>query len=209
MAEVWDTLGLLEPDVEVRKNVIAELSADSANGRARRVRLQSAVTGTSREFHAVGVEMNQRYNSQAVFQEDQGPRPDFMKDPVLYYQPNTYPGSRLPHAWLNTAIPSKLTSTIDLAGKGGFTLFTGIGGAAWKPAATKASETLSISVRVFSIGFRQDYEDAYFDWTRLRGVEESGCVLARPDRFVAWRCNEVVSNCDDLLLSVMKKILSL
>jgi len=50
------------------------------------------------------------------------------EDSVLYYVSNTYPGSRLPHEWLNRAVPVTPISTIDLAGKGGWTIITGIGG---------------------------------------------------------------------------------
>lgn len=38
-----------------------------------------------------------------------------------------------------------------------------------------------------SIDFRQDWEDVYFMWGKVKGVQESGCVLFRPDRFVALR----------------------
>ena len=39
------------------------------------------------------------------------------EDSVLYYVSNTYPGSRLPHEWLNRAVPVTPISTIDLAGE--------------------------------------------------------------------------------------------
>jgi hypothetical protein len=36
-------------------------------------------------------------------------------NPILYYEKRVYPGARLPHVWLNKAIPTKPASTIDLA----------------------------------------------------------------------------------------------
>jgi len=113
--------------------------------------------------------------------------------------------------WLNTAVPSGLKTTIDLAGKGGFTLFTGIGGDAWKPAAGKISEELGVPIRVYSIGFGQDFEDPYFDWMRVREVDDSGCVLVRPDRFIGWRSKKVPESetgAEDVLGKVIKAILS-
>lgn len=49
-------------------------------------------------------------------------------EPRLIYYKTTYPGARFPHAWLNTTIPTTPISTIDLAGHGCVTIFTGIGG---------------------------------------------------------------------------------
>lgn len=185
-----------------------ELKEDSPAGRDRRQRLQEGIKATTTEFHALGIEMNQRYESNAVYKSDQGPQPKFQRDELLYHQRETYPGSRLPHVWLREAVPTKFISTIDLAGKRRFSLFTGIGGARWKEAAKKVSETLGVEIATFSIGFRQQYEDTYYDWAKLRGIEESGCVLVRPDRFVAWRSNTVIDDCDGQLELVMKTILS-
>jgi hypothetical protein len=133
--------------------------------------------------------MNQRYINPlaAVYVDDEElmSPPGFARDPVLYYQPSTYPGCRVPHAWLNTIVPAKRISTIDLTGHGKFTLLTGTGGRkAWAQAAAKVMENLQIPIVVYSIGYLEDYEDVYLDWTRLREVEENGAVLVRPDRVV-------------------------
>ena len=152
--------------------------------------------------------MNQRYESSAVYLDDEEARPEFPANPVQEHQITTYPGSRLPHAWLNHRIPGKKFSTQDVAGHGAFSLFTGIGGEAWRDAAKKAEELLGIKINVVSIGWMQDYEDVYFDWARRREVEEEGCVLVRPDRFVAWRSKSVVENADDKLVKVLKTVLA-
>lgn len=34
---------------------------------------------------------------------------------------------------------------------------------------------------------RGEYDDVYGDWARIRGIEDSGALLVRPDRVVAWR----------------------
>ncbi|QSZ32490.1 hypothetical protein DSL72_002068 [Monilinia vaccinii-corymbosi] len=208
-APVWEALGVMEPDIEIRRKHLAELSEATPEGAARRARFQAAIEGTAHEFHGLGIEMDQRYESSAVFLADEKkPRPPLPADPVLEHVVTTYPGSRLPHAWLNTRLPGKQISTNDLAGKGKFCLFTGIGGEGWRIAVRKAAETLGIEINVYSIGWKQDYEDVYFDWARRREVGESGCVLVRPDRFVAWRSMEMIEKPDEKLLQVLKAILS-
>jgi hypothetical protein len=199
----------MEPSLEQRKQALADLQDASPAGKARRTKLHAALVDMDYEEHGLGIEMNQRYISSAVYHADQGPPPPFEKDPLKHYHPTTYPGARVPHAWFNKAVPTRLVSTIDLAGKGAFTLFTGIGGQPWKDAALALSAELGVPMKAYVIGFRQDYEDTYYTWQRLRGVEESGCVLVRPDTFVAWRCPEVEDNCVSRLRKVMRSVLSL
>jgi hypothetical protein len=205
---VWKELGVMEPTVEARMAQYNELKAPTKEGRERRKRLQEAVQGTSHEFHGLGIEMNQRYESGAIYVADEKKaRPSLPDDAILEHEVTTYPGSRLPHAWINTRNPGKLFSTIDLAGHGAFCLITGIGGEAWKEAAKAAEKELGVEIRCYSLGWMQDYEDVYSDWARRREVEEDGCVLVRPDRFVAWRSMEVLKGCERKLLAVMKHIL--
>jgi hypothetical protein len=203
----WEALGLMSPDLDARKRMLSELSEDSPAGKSRRAKFRSAMEQITHEYSGLGMEMNHRYNSGAVFQKDEGAWPPLPEDPIFHHEPLTYPGSRLPHAWLNTAVPGKKISTIDLAGHGKFTLFTGIGGQKWKDAAAVVGRNLSVPIAVYSIGYSLDYEDIYFDWEKLRQVEENGCVLVRPDRFVAWRNKTLHQDCEKQLTEVMKVIL--
>ncbi|KAK0708638.1 FAD binding domain-containing protein [Lasiosphaeris hirsuta] len=202
-------LGMLEPDVVKRREILAELDDPGEKGRKRRQEFQAAIQKTETEFHGLGIEMNQRYISDAVFQADQGPAPPLPEDTVRTHQVSTYPGRRLPHAWLNTRVPGKRLSTIDLVGKGKFCLLTGPGGQAWKDAAEAVSQTLAVKIATFSIGWKQDYEDVYFEWAKLREVDEDGCLLVRPDRFVAWRSEGLIAGPAQQLEEVMRSILSL
>ncbi len=152
--------------------------------------------------------MNQRYHSNAVYQSDQGDMPPLKGNPILEHHKSTYPGVRLPHVWLNSKIPQQPISTIDICGKGRFTLLTGIGGGSWRAAAKYVSEILGTPIATYSVGFRQDYEDVYFEWERIREVEEDGCILVRPDRFVGWRSNTLPEDFKGSLLRVMRTILS-
>lgn len=204
---IWDALGLLCATKPDRIAAFAELRTPTPGGAKRRAALREAIQGTEREFHGVGVEMNQRYVSDAVYLDDEGPRPPLPSDPVLHHEITTYPGSRVPHAWLNTRVPGKQFSTIDLAGKRRFALFTGVGGDRWRDAARRVGEQLGIEVGVYSIGWFQDYEDVYFDWARRREVDDDGCVLVRPDLFVAWRSKGMIADAEDKLVAVVRRIM--
>lgn len=190
--QIWDVLGVMS--LEEGRAALQELESDSAEGRERRRRLREAVKNVRREFNGIGTEMSQLYEGAGVYTADEEEpfkvTGEAAKDPVLYYQPSTYPGRRLPHVWLNRVVPGKKQSTLDLAGHGGFTLFTGPGGQVWKEAAQAAGNAIGIDIKVVSVGYGQDWEDSDQRWAELSGVEESGAVLVRPDRFVAWRANQ-------------------
>lgn len=185
------------------------LKEDSDRGQKSRQVLADALRLINREEHGLGIEMNQRYTSSAVQKSDQGAMPTFTTDSLEHYHPSTYPGARLPHVWLTRTIPDqKHISTIDLAGKGQFVLFTGIGGQGWRAAAQQVSTKFSVPIAVHSIGFRQEWEDQYLDWAKVRDVAESGCVLVRPDYFVAWRSQRWDGDGAERLRAVMKIVLS-
>jgi len=41
------------------------------------------------------------------------------------------------------------------------------------------------------IGPGREVTDLYYDWSRIREVEESGALLVRPDKHVAWRATSL------------------
>lgn len=206
---IFEVLGFAPTTLEERKQALAILNEVSERGRTKRRQLMDVIDYTSHEFLAQGSDMNQRYTSSAVFVEGAGERPPLPSDPALYHEPHTFPGLRLPHAWLNTAIPQQQLSTLDLAGKGRFTLFTGHGGDAWRTAAISVSRTLGIDIAVFAVGYGLQYEAVYNDWYRLREVGEDGCVLVRPDNFIAWRSKTLAEDCSTALRVVFQSILAL
>jgi len=214
-AGVWEALGLFSASAGARKAARDELASGTAGGRARRRRLRDAILSIKHETLALGVEMGQRYDSAAVYAADEPapfePAGREALDAVMHYEPCTYPGRRLPHVWLNkTVLERESVSTIDIAGKGAFCLITGPGGDAWKEAAAIVAKDLRLDINAVSIGYRQDWEDIYQDWSLLRGVEEDGAVLVRPDLFVAWRTQTLVGSKDECaakLKAVLKSIL--
>jgi len=46
-------------------------------------------------------------------------------------------------------------------------------------------------------------------WTRMREIEDHGCLLVRPDRFIAWRSHSRVANPKEALRLAMQQILAL
>jgi 2,4-dichlorophenol 6-monooxygenase len=135
------------------------------------------------EFNAHGVELGQFYESAAIVPG--GPRPVPSRDPELYYEPSTVPGSRLPHVWVGDA--GTRVSTLDLAPMTGFVLLTGITGEPWAAAAGKVALDLGVSLETVVIGPGQAVTDLYYDWARVREVEEDGAILVRPDKHIGWR----------------------
>ena len=195
-ASLWDYLPIMEafaaPDGDHAEGSGAELafmSASTPEGGARRKQLREALLAKDHDFNCHGVEMNQRYRSGAIL-DDPPAAPDRASpgdpvDPELFYAPTTEPGARVPHAWLDQ--DRKPVSTLDLAGKGRFCLFTGPGGEVWQAAAPSAAQALGMEIACFAIGLGCPVEDPYGAWEELRQVEESGCLLLRPDAHVAWR----------------------
>ena len=97
---IFEAVGLLSSTdpVEARKNIEAR-KAPTAEGKARRKKLNDAIAHKSYEFNCHGVEMNQRYASGAVV-ADGTPEPEYQRDRELYYQATTWPGAHLPHVWV-------------------------------------------------------------------------------------------------------------
>lgn len=187
----------------IERSMAARCDATEA-GERQRAALRKAIDFKVYEFDCHGVEMNQRYASGAVVPDGAPPAPN--ADMELYHQPTTYPGARLPHAWVYDRKGGK-HSTLDLCGKGAFTVVTGIGGAAWRAAAEAASKALGLPVRVVTIGPRADYEDHVGDWDKVREIGDGGCVLVRPDQHVAWRSMGASGKADAELTGALRAVL--
>ncbi|MCW2903793.1 MAG: tfdB [Streptosporangiaceae bacterium] len=194
-----------QSDEEGWANVAVLFEASDA-GRARRKAVAEAIELTNYQFNAHGVELGYRYRDGAVVHaDDPEPAPD--RDPELYYHATTWPGARVPHAWLGRGLDR--VSTLDVVGNGRFVLLTGIGGEGWVDAAKTAAEQTGVDVDVVFIGARDGLRDSYGEWARVREVDETGCVLVRPDAHVAWRSQS--SDPDSLaeLSTVLARILGL
>lgn len=205
---LWDLMGLTP---QAREDVVQKLQEATTQGAEMREKLRLALEATDDEVQALGIQMNQVYlDSPAVVVEEGDAPPDFsalnfLKDVMV----STFPGYHLPHVWLAADGQSERISSLDLAGHGAFTLFTGIGGGSWLKATEAISRRSGVQVKGYSIGFRCDYMDCYREWIHFRGVGETGAVLVRPDHFVAWRCKELPENCLEKLSAVLSKVLGI
>ncbi|WP_187971990.1 FAD-dependent oxidoreductase [Aquibium microcysteis] len=204
---IFKALGLLDSidPVKMQQNMDARCD-DGAEAEAQREAIRQAIAFKVYEFDAHGVEMNQRYVSDAVV-TDGAAEPAFEKDRELHYQPTTWPGARLPHVWLYDDHGARVSS-LDLAGQGRFTILTGIGGQGWVDAARTVGMELGIEIAAHVIGPRQRWQDFTGDWARAREVRDSGVVLTRPDQHVAWRSETMAADPAAEIRRVLTQILA-
>jgi 2,4-dichlorophenol 6-monooxygenase len=183
--DLFVALGVTEAKTEQEMvRHIEERKANTPEGLAKRAALVTAMELKNYEFNAHGVELGQFYESAAVV-PDGSSRPEPTRDPDLYYEASTVPGAHLPHAWVGD---NKVRlAMMDLAPYTRFTLITGIAGEAWQDAADKVAHELGVPLEAVVIGPGRTVTDLYYDWTKLRGVEESGALLVRPDKHIGWR----------------------
>jgi 2,4-dichlorophenol 6-monooxygenase len=167
--------------------------------------LRKAIAFKNYEFDCHGVEMNQRYKSAAVI-TDGLKAPGKGIDKELHYVPTTSPGARIPHAWVFDK-KGKQHSTLDICGKGAFTLITGIGGEAWVEAAKSAAKKHGLTINTRVIGPRRDYEDHGGEWAAAREISDSGCILVRPDQHVAFRAMTLSKSASKDLAAALNTIL--
>jgi 2,4-dichlorophenol 6-monooxygenase len=203
--QFFEVLGLTEAETEAEmREQIEERKANTPRGAAKRAALVKAMELKNYEFNAHGVEMGQFYSSTAIV-SDGSSRPEPQRDPELYYQPSTVPGSHLPHVWVGDA--TRKLSTLDLAPYTAFTLITGIAGEAWALAAGKVADDLGVPIGTVIIGPGREITDIYYDWARVREIEEDGVLLIRPDKHIGWRSATLPENPEQALRAVMTSLL--
>ena len=203
---IFDALGLTNTaDPDLMKVHMEERKQNTPAAAIQREKLRKAILFKSYEFNCHGVEMNQRYNSTAIV-PDGTPEPEWKRDKELYYQSSTRPGAHLPHVWVGK--DNQKISTLDLCGRGKFTLLTGIGGERWIEAVKSVGKSLDLQISTVKIGPGCEYTDLYGAWADEKEIEDSGCLVVRPDFHVAWRQSSIQPNAEKLLLNAMNTILS-
>lgn len=204
--QFFEVLGLLDAEDEAQmRERIEERKLNTPEGAAKRAALVGAMELKHYEFNAHGVELGQFYTSTAIV-SDGSPEPVSDVDADLYYVSSTVPGAHLPHAWVGDAMSKR--ATMDLAPYDRFTLLTGIAGEEWQLAAEKVAQELDIPLETVVIGPGREVTDLYDDWARLRGTAESGALLVRPDKHIAWRAPELPDDPEDVLRAALRQVLS-
>ena len=205
---IFEALGMTGgEDIEKIKASMDARTNAGVDGEKQRSAIRDAIAFKKYEFDAHGVEMNQRYKSAAVVTDDQM-EPAFDLDAELHYQPTTWPGARLPHVWVFDRDSGAEVSSLDLCGKGLFTVLTGIGGEAWIDAAAAVGAEMGLEIVAHVIGPRQPHVDHVGDWARASEISDTGCLLIRPDQHVGWRAADMTSDPEGELRRVLKTILA-
>ncbi|MFG7942313.1 FAD-dependent monooxygenase [Streptomyces cacaoi] len=205
---LFAALGMAHGNPAATEASIRELLADTPMGETRRSVVRE-VFGTQRiEYQAHDIELGHHYASSAVLADGTPPPP---RDPWgAIHRPTTRPGHRLPHAWLRYG--DMRVSTHDLIpGDGGFVLITGTLGEGWAAAAKKAAAAHGVALTVVSVGGEPGtagHRDDTGAWAEVRGVDDDGAVLVRPDQHVAWRSAGGCPHADQELSAVFDRILN-
>lgn len=203
---VVNALGL-SPAKSVEENweALRPLWDDLPDSPRRRHKLGEAVASHSYEFRQHGVDFGYTYSSAAIV-DDSSPEPVRI-DPVRIYQPSTRPGSSLPHAWVERE--GRRLALGSLVHGGHFVLIAGEDGLDWVEAASKIAAERNIPLRTTRVGFVDvDHVDVRCAWLKHRGVSSAGVVLVRPDRFIAFRSTEAVSDPAAVLNAAFDQILA-
>jgi 2,4-dichlorophenol 6-monooxygenase len=203
--QLFEVLGLADAEGETEMAAaIEERKANTPAGAAKRAALVDAMALKNYEFNAHGVELGQFYTSSAIV-PDGSVLPEPTRDRDLYYEMSTVPGSHLPHAWVGDTLHK--SALMDLAPYSRWTILTGIAGEAWADAADRVAHKLGIPLRTVVIGPGREVTDLYYDWARLREVEESGMLLVRPDKHIAWRAVTLPEDPEQALAAALSQIL--
>lgn len=169
---------------DYNREILTRLFSDTQDGATRRVRLHETFNTLRLESRATDLELGFEYGASPAVVLDGTPPPP--RDPALHdYIPVARPGHRLPHAWLDHG--DQRVSTHDLLEPGRFILITGALAEPWADAAEDVRERAGINIRVHSVGAEGEFHDVDGAWAALRGHDDTGAVLVRPDGHVAFR----------------------
>jgi 2-polyprenyl-6-methoxyphenol hydroxylase-like FAD-dependent oxidoreductase len=127
----------------------------------------------------LNVELGYVYRSAAIIAESPAESP-------LHLNPResrALPGTRAPHYWLQRR--GQQVSTLDLFGRN-FALLAAQDGESWRSIAREVTRRTAVALDVHRVG-GEGLEDPSGGFAAAYDLEPSGCVLVRPDGFVAWR----------------------
>ncbi len=146
-----------------------------------RARASAAAEEQAEHFDMLGLQLGFVYPASAGLVLDDGTEPVLPDDVVRDYLPNTRPGARLPHAWIERE--GQRLSTLDLIPLDRFVLLTSSRDLAAAGEDLKTEGTAPLDVVLFG----REVHDIDGNWARVSGLPASGALLVRPDQHVGWR----------------------
>lgn len=138
------------------------------------------------------VELGLRYNkSEGVIYGPCGGG-EIWEDPS---QPTSSPGSRAPHFWMDN---EQQTSIHDLFSRSDYTLLIPSASEQWHQIGKSLEFKFPLKTVVVS----------HPHFCKLYKIEESGCILVRPDGVIAWKgLGPQTNECRDELQKVLRRIM--
>ena len=205
-APIAEALGLTRhaQSQEEIDGLIEALLAEDEEGARRRAAFRDAVAGHVYLHSAIGGEHNLLYVSDAIVPDEVELT---VEDPELEVVLGLQNGRRVPHAWLTKN--QRQLSTLDVCGKGKFTLLTGPLGRPWAALANNISSDLGIPLTCHVIGLGAELDDPYGEFANLCLPDETGAILVRPDQVVAWHATSMPADPSGVLTDVIRGILDL
>src|SRR5262249_41165700 len=110
------------------------------------------------------------------------------------------PGTRAPHLWLEDR--GQQISSLDLYGRR-FVLLAGAAADEWCRYGRIAATELGIDLDIHRPA-GNGLEDGNGALGKARGIDSDGCLLVRPDGFVAWRARTALGASVDRLKSALR-----
>ncbi|HEY2590431.1 MAG TPA: FAD-dependent monooxygenase [Steroidobacteraceae bacterium] len=192
--------GLLDT-YDAERRLVGALATEQAYSRyVARTAPYLGMAGAQSLVSDLNVELGYVYRSPAIVSEDQD-------EGAVHMNPREMrgrPGTRAPHVWMRRQ--ADRVSTLDLPGKE-FKLLAGPKAQRWCAYAEQAAERTGVELAVHRIG-AGGIEDPDRAFCGAYGIEESGCVIVRPDDFVGWRARTDASASAEELGLALNRILA-
>jgi 2-polyprenyl-6-methoxyphenol hydroxylase-like FAD-dependent oxidoreductase len=159
---------------------------DSPAGEQARRELGAVLSTCGEQYGSIGVQLGARYDGSPMVAENGAPPADDFND----YTPSGVPGGRAPHVWLDDGRGFG-SSLFDRLGVG-FTLLRLGGSPPDASAMMAAAARRNIPLKVLDVP-DGDARDLY----------QCDLALVRPDQHIAWRGNQIESDCNRLFAQVV------
>ncbi|NNN19970.1 MAG: FAD-binding protein [Acidimicrobiaceae bacterium] len=167
------------------RSICGPLAFDnSKDGDIHRAKIRDLVDKEQRKSNELlGIELGYRYSGSPIVIDEPGEGPD---SDSFDYTPSTWPGSRLPHIWLENGAAIQ-----DVIDSNGYTLVNLGGDPNVGGGFATGFQKLSVPFRTLSVTSEV-----------ARKVYERDFLLLRPDMHVAWRGDEVPENAEEIAACV-------